>query len=144
MKLSENFTLEEATRSTKAIQLGIDNSLSLPLLKDAIMFTTNVLQPLRDEIKLPFLITSWYRSPALNKAVKGAINSAHLSAMAVDLTIKGMTVTESYKTILAALEKLKIPYDQLISEHNKKTGANWVHLGCKKTNNRFQHFNLQV
>lgn len=144
MKLSENFTVEEAIRSGKAKSLGIDNSLPPELLERAKYFAMNLLQPVRSRIGIAFKITSWYRCPALNAAVGGKDTSAHLSAMAVDFTISGKTAMESYNLVLLALKDLKIPFDQLIIEKNSKTGAEWVHLATKKVGNRNQSFALTV
>ena len=144
MNLSKNFTLEEAEMSHKADSLHIDNHLSASLTKDAELFASVVLQPIRDEIGIPFNVTSWYRCPALNKAVGGVKTSAHLSAMALDFTVAGHTARESFSLVLVALKNLRISFDQLIIEKNTKTGANWVHLGFKKSGNRNQSFALTV
>lgn len=143
MNLSKNFTLEEATYSHKAEMLHINNSLSDQQIKDAKFFATTVLQPIRDKIGLPFKVTSWYRCPALNKAVGGVSTSAHLSAMALDFTVSGHTAPESFNLVLIALKDLRINFDQLIIEKNTKTGANWVHLGLRKVGNRNQSFSLK-
>lgn len=144
MKLTENFTVEEATRSNKAIALKINNSLPTEKLDAAKYFAQNILQPIRTRIGFMFNVSSWYRCPALNTAVGGKDTSAHLSAMAVDFVIDGHTVLESYNLVLVALKDLHIQFDQLIIEHNTKTGARWVHLGCKKSGNRNQSFALEV
>lgn len=144
MKLSENFTSDEATRSNKAIALNIDNSLPADKLTAAEYFAQNVLQPIRTKIGLVFDISSWYRCSELNEAVGGKETSAHLSAMAADFVIDGHTALETYNLVLVALKDLHIQFDQLIIENNTKTGAKWVHLGVKKTGNRNQHFALEV
>lgn len=142
--MTQNFSIFEATRSSKAIQLGIDNSLTPALMQQATWFARTVLQPLRDRIGKPFIVSSWYRCPALNKAVGGVYNSSHLSATAADINIKGLTSQEAFDALLVALKDLRIDFDQLIIERNTKTGATWVHLGAKKTGNRQQHFKLTV
>lgn len=144
MNLSKNFTLYEATRSSKAIQKGIDNSMDTKTLMNAEYFAKNVLQPIRDKIGIPFLITSWYRCPLLNKAVGGANTSAHLTAMALDFNLQGKSTKETFDLVLVALKDLRISFDQLIMERNTKTGATWVHLGVKKTGNRNQTLKLEV
>lgn len=144
MKLSANFTTEEATRSSKAIQLGIDNSMPTKIQLDAEWFAENVLQPLRDRIGIPFIITSWYRSPALNKAVGGKPTSAHLSGTAIDFCIKGYTAKQTWDIIVMTMKDLRIPFDQVIEERNSKTNARWVHLAAKRTGNRNQSFKLVV
>lgn len=142
MKLTDNFTLREVEYSHTAVYLGIDNAAPHDVISNARRFAQAVLQPIRTKIGLPFDISSWYRSPALNKAVGGATTSSHLSAMAVDFTIRGMTAQETFEAVLVALKDLRIPFDQLIVEHNTKTGARWVHLAWRKQGNRNEHFSL--
>lgn len=144
MNLSKNFSIDEATRSHKADMLDIDNSLPSAKLVLAKWFAESVLQPIRDEIGIVFDISSWWRCPALNKAVKGVSTSAHLSAMAVDFLIEGKTAKQTFDLVLVALKDLRIPFDQLIIEKNTKTGVMWVHLGVKLKGNRNQSFSLTV
>jgi len=144
MKLSANFTTEEATRSTYAVKHGIDNSMTGKVLMDATWFAKTVLQLLRDHIGLAFLLTSWYRCPALNKAIGGVINSAHLSGTAIDFLLQGKTASETWDIIVVALKDLHISFDQCILEHNTKTGDWWVHLSSKRIGNRNQSFKLVV
>ena len=144
MKLSENFTEYEATRSHKAEMLNINNSLPCDKLRDSINFSQKTLQPLRDYIDKAFNVSSWWRCPELNEAVGGVWNSAHLSAMAIDFLIEGCTAQQTFDLVLAALKKLRIPFDQLIIEKNTKTGVMWVHLGVRKSRNRNYSFSLNV
>ena len=144
MKLTENFTTHEVTRSDTAQRLGIDNSLSIELLDNAYCFTKAVLQPLRNEIGKPFLISSWYRCKALNTAVGGTRNSAHTRATAIDFTISGLSARQTYEKVLESLKMLRVPFDQLIFESFTKDGhtTEWVHLSWEREGNRFENFEL--
>ena len=144
LKLSKNFRLSEVTRSNKAISLGIDNSVPESLMDNLQWFVSMVLQPIRSKVGLPIKVTSWYRCPELNKAVGGAVTSAHLSAMAIDFTFAGKTAQQSFDLALVALKDLRIQFDQLIIEKNTKTGANWVHLGVKRNGNRNQTIKIEL
>ena len=42
------------------------------------------LQPYRDKFGVPFIVTSWYRTPEANRRAGGASNSLHLSGAALD------------------------------------------------------------
>ena len=142
MKISENFDLREVEYSHTAVYLGIDNAAPHDVIANARKFASLVLQPIREKIGMPFDVTSWYRSPQLNKAIGGVSTSAHLTGMAVDFTVRGMTAQESFDNVLVALKDLRIQFDQLILEHNTKTGARWVHLGWRKQDNRNESFTL--
>lgn len=48
--------------------------------------TMDALQRLRDAMKRPIIITSYYRDPDYNASVGGAEASRHMSGMAVDTT----------------------------------------------------------
>lgn len=144
MRLTENFTTQEVTRSDTAQRLGIDNSLSIEMLDNAYCFAKAVLQPLREHIGRPFIISSWYRSKALNEAVGGTHNSAHLKAQAVDFVIGGLSARQTYEIVLETLKTLHIPFDQLIFESFTKDGhtTEWVHLSWEREGNRFENFEL--
>lgn len=60
------------------------------------------LQALRDDVGEPIFILSGYRTPAHNKAIKGAKNSQHVKAMAADIVIKSLTP----KQVADRIEKL--------------------------------------
>ena len=144
MKLTNNFSLHEVEYSHMAVFLGINNSAPQDVISNATRFAQLVLQPVREKIGMPFDVSSWYRSPALNKAVGGSVTSSHLTGMAVDFTIRGMTAQETFDAVLVALKDMRIQFDQLILEHNTKTGARWVHLGWRKRGNRNEHFSLTI
>ena len=93
IRLSEHFLLSEFTRSSMAERLGLDNSLdaSNPLDQDVINNLRNlceqVLEPLRVHAGQPIMIASGYRSPTLNKAVRGSPHSQHLTGEAADIRL---------------------------------------------------------
>ena len=124
-----NFTIEELTRSNIAKKEKINNvpdSKSLECLENLIKFC---LQPIRDKLNKPMIITSGYRSKALNKRVKGAINSQHLKGQAADFHVNEMTIDE----IINFIKNSGVKFDQLINEYNK-----WVHISYVKNKNRKQ------
>lgn len=85
MQLSKHFTEEEFLRSETAEIRGIKNDWSLEKYKqNAIKLCEEVLKPLRAKFGA-LRITSGYRTRQLNKAVKGATNSKHLTGEAADI-----------------------------------------------------------
>lgn len=46
----------------------------------------HVLDPIREAVRSPIIVTSGYRSPAHNEAVGGAKDSYHVRGMAADIT----------------------------------------------------------
>jgi hypothetical protein len=75
-----------------------------------------LLQPLRDEIKMPLIVTSGYRDPVLNNKTKGASrDSSHLYCMAADITIADKTKRwRLYELYKFAKKELKNNIGELI------------------------------
>ncbi len=82
------FTLNEFEKSAKAWQLGIDNTIPSMQKKNIEKLVNLVLDPLREEIKSPVIVSSGYRCPRLNKAVGGALKSKHIEGLAADITFQ--------------------------------------------------------
>ena len=130
MKL--NFTLSEIVASTTAKRKNIDNTPSIKEADNMMELIVNCLQPIRDKLKKPMVVSSGYRCPELNKLVGGKSNSQHLTGCACDFTVKGMSVDQVYEFI----KNGGFTYDQLIHE------GTWVHISYKKTGNRKQAFKI--
>lgn len=118
-QLSKNFTLAELCVSQTAARRGLDNTPPESVRKNLDKLCDYVLQPLRDKLGKPIVVTSGYRSPAVNAAIGGARNSAHMSGLAADIHVPGMTTAALMKKI----KELKLPVDQVIDEFD-----NWVHV----------------
>lgn len=127
MKLSENFSLSEFTKSQTASRKGIDNTPDGAHLEAAKALFENVAQPVRDHFGTT-VITSGYRSPALNEAIGGSSTSQHSKGEAVDLEVPGTTTADVCEWIAANLD-----YDQLILEFYTPgdTNSGWVHVSYK-------------
>lgn len=121
-KLSENFTLEEFTRSDKAKELGITNEPGDKELAALRVLVSRTIQPLRDKLGVPIHVNSGYRCPELNKAVGGVPTSQHQKGEAADLSIDGKA-----NDILEALENNNIPFDQAILYRKQ----NFLHVSLK-------------
>jgi putative chitinase len=115
--LSEHFSWEEAIRSSKADELGLVN---LPDSKATgnIIVTASKLEEVRALVG-PLIISSWYRSPAVNKAIGGVSTSAHTTGCAVDCHSASMTPLELCKKVVAS----GIRFDQIIHEY-----GTWMHI----------------
>ncbi len=127
MKLSENFSLSEYTKSQTASRKGIDNTPGDEHLEAAKALFENVAQPIRDHFG-PTVITSGYRSPELNEAIGGSATSQHSKGEAVDLEVMGTSTAEVCEWIADNLD-----FDQLILEFYTPgdTNSGWVHVSYK-------------
>jgi hypothetical protein len=122
MKLSPHFQLVEFTRSSTSSRLGIDNTPTDAHLEN-LKRLTNVLEQVRAILGAPIIITSGYRSPALNRAVDGSATSSHCDGLAADFHAPGFG---SDMQVAQAIAESDIQFDQLIFEQARST---WVHLG---------------
>ena len=127
MRLSENFTMAEFTKSQTAERKGIDNTPQGEHLDAAVALFENVVQKVRDEFGVT-VINSGYRSPELNEAVGGSATSQHCKGEAVDIECPGTSNGDLARWIEENLE-----FDQLILEFYTKgvPDSGWVHVSYK-------------
>ena len=132
VRLSENFTLTEYTKSQTALRQGIDNTPNEEHLEKAKLLFANVVQPVRNHFG-PTVINSGYRGPALNEAIGGSTNSQHCKGEAVDIECPGVPNWEVAKFIEDELD-----FDQLILEFYTPgiPDSGWVHVSYKAEGNR--------
>lgn len=70
MQLTPHFTLAELTASTTAQRLGLDNTPSAAIVQ-RLGDLAKILERVRQYLGKPIIVTSGYRSLAVNKAVGG-------------------------------------------------------------------------
>ena len=117
------FTIKELTKSTTAIKRHIDNSPSKEIERSLTALVEKVLDPLREAYGKPIIVTSGYRCPRLNAIVGSTPSSQHVKGEAADIKTIEDTPEEN-KKLFDLIVKLKLPFDQLINEHN----YDWVHV----------------
>ena len=91
MQLSEHFELAEFLVSETAARRGISNEPTPEVIENLRRLCQSVLEPLRVKLARPVVITSGYRSLALNRAVGGSPTSHHMQGRAADLIVPGMS-----------------------------------------------------
>ena len=130
------------TRSRKARELGIDNSLPEPpnphpalvLFED---FRSKILTPLCDRYS-GVGITSGYRCPELNTAVGGSATSDHVwdaFGIAADFDLaKPHSLRECFDWLR---RDSNLPFDQCILERDKATGEDkCIHISYRPSPRR--------
>ncbi len=118
MILSPHFTLEELTRSSTAVRLGIDNTPPEGVFANLAVLAEG-LEALRALLGHPLMIDSGYRCPDLNAVVHGSQFSAHLQGYAADFVCPAFGAPLE---IVRAIEASGIRFDQCIQE------GTWVHI----------------
>lgn len=133
MKL--NFTMSELLYSDTAKKYNISNIPDTTSLDNLLLLITECLQPIRNYIGKPIVISSGYRSPRLNghPLINGSSNSQHITGQAADFTVKGLTVSQ----VIELIKQSGVEYDQLINERDC-----WVHISYNKGNNRAQYLKV--
>ena len=117
------FTIKELVKSTTAIKRNIDNTPSKEIERSLTALVEKVLDPLREAYGKPIIVTSGYRCPKLNAIVGSTPSSQHVKGEAADIKTIEDTPEEN-KKLYDLIVKLKLPFDQLINEHN----YDWVHV----------------
>lgn len=134
MKLTNNFTLEELTKSETALRQSIDNTPTVEVVENLKVLCEKVLQPVRDHFGRGVKVNSGFRSLAVNAAVggvQGAKPSDHTRGMAADIEIPGLPNAELAQWIEANLE-----YTQVILEFYTQgvPDSGWVHVSYDPAN----------
>ena len=129
-----NFKISELIYSDLAKQNNINNMPDIKSLDNLLNLIFYCLQPVRNLIKKPMIITSGYRNNYLNRLVGGKTNSQHEEGKAVDFVVKGMTANE----VVEIIKNSDIVFDQLINEYDK-----WVHISFSKNKNRKQILHIK-
>lgn len=126
MQLSKDFTLAELERTST----GLPNKAPPAEARKLEELARTCLQILRDDVDVPLVITSGYRSANVNRhpSVGGALWSAHRYGCAADLHAKDNAV--SVEVLWQRVKELRLPFDQAIWE--KLGGKEWLHLGIAR------------
>ena len=136
MRLSQNFTLEEFTRSETAMKYGFKEQYAPPreVIDNLVLLATNIAEPIRRQFG-SFAPTCAYRCERVNTAVKGERKSEHLLGKAMDETfIKGgQNISREVFDWLVYKSGLK--WSKLILEFPDKNGVpRWLHIGYDTLN----------
>ena len=140
MKLSENFTLDELTKSQEAIRLGIPNEPNDEHIINLILLCKNILQPIRNHFKIPVSISSGYRSAELCEAIGSSPNSQHTRGEAADFELFGIHNKEVSDWVVKNLD-----FDQCILEFWTPSDPNsgWIHCSYSDSGNRKSYLSAQ-
>ncbi len=128
-----NFTMSELIHSDTAVKYNINNMPDINSLDNMLYLIIFCLQPLRELLKKPIIITNCFRSSALwtklyQLGYKPSKTSQHLKGQAADIKVNGMTQQQLFEFV----KNSGIEYDQLIWEQDN----NCVHVSYAKDKNR--------
>ena len=123
MRLTKDFTLKELCVTKTGIH-NEPNAIQIEALRELAL---NVLQPARDALGV-IRVTSGFRNPKVNAAIKGSRSSQHMKGEAADLQC------EDNAALFNFIKELE--FDQLIWEFGDKEQPDWVHVSFAKKNRK--------
>lgn len=137
-KISLNITLAEATKSANAVKRGLSNVPDEDVVGRMKHVAGAVFERVRYEVcgNKPLAVTSFYRSPAVNRLAGGSASSQHCRGEAMDLDAD----IYGYGTNRAIFDYIRdnLPFDQLIWEFGNDGQPDWVHVSACVQGNRGQ------
>ena len=134
MRISKHISLREATHSATAKRRGIENTPNEEQLDAMYKVAEFIFEPLRLYVGGAIKITSFFRSPKVNKAIGGVSSSQHCKGQAIDIddVFDHKTNAEMFEYIRENLD-----FDQLIWEFGDSNNPNWLHVSyVSKAKNR--------
>lgn len=114
----KNFTFKELIKT----DTGLDNTPSDMNVLSNICRLAAFLQTIRNELHLPIIVNSAYRSKEVNEAVGGVSSSYHVKGLAADIKCSDMD------KLLAVLHSHLMDIDQL-GIYYSNTKQEWYHVG---------------
>lgn len=123
MKIT-NFTFKELIKT----DTGLDNMPNDMNIIKNLCRLTDFLQMIRNELHLPIIVTSGYRSKEVNESVNGASSSYHVKGLAVDIKCSDMD------KLLSVLHSHLMDIDQLGIYYNCTTQL-WYHISLPEEGN---------
>tara|TARA_R100001510_G_C7626048_1_gene185881 strand:- start:11 stop:490 length:480 start_codon:yes stop_codon:yes gene_type:complete len=138
MKLSQNFSLSELSKSSVATRKGIDNNPNEAQIDNLKNLCDNVLQKVRDQFGA-VTITSGFRSAQLCLEIGSSVNSQHTASdnsAAADFECIGTS-----NALVADWIFQNCEFDQLILEFFTpgEPNSGWVHCSYSSKKNRKQY-----
>jgi hypothetical protein len=127
MNLTEHFTLEELTATSHREFDNTPNDAELANLIRLAEFLEQVKEVLGGK---PVMISSGFRSKAVNDSVKSKDSSQHRLGCAVDFKVPGMKPDEVVRALVAS----DLDFDQVIREFSDPVlGGGWTHISINNT-----------
>lgn len=126
MQLSEHFSYAELTRTDhRTLDNTPDDRALINLRRLAVL-----LESLKNLLGgRAIIITSAFRSEAVNDAVGSKDTSQHRLGCAADLRVPGMTPDEVVRCVVDS----DLPFDQVILEFATPQGGGWTHISVPNT-----------
>lgn len=110
--LTKNFALAEFIKPEEAEEFR--SAYNEPLLRHRLEMVATVLQQVRDELGMPLIVTSGWRSKRRNARVGGSPTSDHPNGYCADVMCPFINAEKLAACFVSAKKRGLIDYDQLI------------------------------
>lgn len=118
LRLSKNFVLSEFTKTST----GFSNAPNDQEVANLKKLVDVVLQPLRNDWGAPLIVTSGFRSDAVNEAVGGVDDSKHRLALAADVK----PGNGDFEGLFRLIRESDLPVKAILE--TGKSGERWIHI----------------
>jgi len=127
--ISKYISYSEATKSDTAIKNGIDNIPNAEELSAMKNVAVKVFDKVREWLKNPLGITSFFRCEKLNSLIGGSDTSQHRFGEAIDIDCDKY----GFGTNIDIFNYIKdnLEFDQLIAEFKQGNQPAWIHVSLK-------------
>ena len=131
VKLSNNFYLDELTRTSYRQFQEENNNPPESVVKQLKLLAYGVLQPIRDHFNCIVYMTSGYRCWGLNRLLGSGDSSQHRKGGAGDFVVQGYDTLEKSMEVFDWIYKHSdIRFGQIIHEVRDRGGYHtiWIHI----------------
>lgn len=126
MKISKYVSYEESVKSQTAERRNIKNQPDTEQTENMKYVAKNVFDKVREAMGCPLYVSSFFRSPELNKAIGGSKTSEHMEGCAIDIDHPTLN-----KKIFEYI-KDNLTFNQLIWEFGDEESPAWVHVSLRR------------
>ncbi len=131
--ITKHFSFKELTVTNRLDYLIANDFKAIPYIVNMYLFLSNVIEPMREGLDIPFTVTSCFRCEGLNKLIGGSENSLHKQGRAIDLIFAGLN-WEQYCDLADYIADY-YTFGKLIVEQ-ASSGALWIHISDKQPNRK--------
>jgi hypothetical protein len=133
-RIAKYISYTEATKSQTATRLGISNRPGGWHLAN-MQYVGRFFDQMREHFGVPIYISSFFRSPELNRAIGGSPTSFHQVGAAIDCDADILGGI-SNRDIFNYFYESDLPFSELIWEFGDENNPAWVHIAALKGDDR--------
>lgn len=140
-KLTTTLSLGDMCKGDSGIPSGINYGMSAnEIVCNLKLLAINVIEPIKKKYPNMIMSSTW-RSEAVNTRVGGSKTSDHLKGMAADIQLTGFSREQHYQAAID-IQKLLPAYRQIILEY--RGDKTWIHVSYNSNQNKMQTLTMDA